>query len=272
MVAISAKQRGTTALNIHLAKLKASTLSHYKKHGRHSLPWRKTTDPYKILVSEVMLQQTQVKRVLPFYAEFTKRFPNTKSLAKAPLENVLSVWSGLGYNRRAKMLHETAKKIQGDTSTSGIRGVAFPKSYEALRALPGVGDYTAKAVRVFGYNEWEVMIETNIRAVFLHHLFPRATKVSDSKIFLYMEMLKIKNPREWYAALMDYGSYLKQNYPNPSRRSKHHTKQKAFKGSVREVRGAVLKAMLAGAPLKTLPFEKGRVRDAVRALKEEGLI
>lgn len=202
-----------------------------------------------------MLQQTQVDRVVPKYLAFIKRFPTAKALAKAPLVEVLRLWSGLGYNRRAKYLWEAAKVFQTHD----------------LEALPGVGPYTASAVRVFAFNKPEILIETNIRAVFLHHLFPRSRKVPDTKIYPFMNKVKIDNPREWYAALMDYGTYLKSVHPNPSRRSMHHTKQSKFKGSNREIRGAILRARLAGRSLAKLPFDQKRVQEQVKALKKEGL-
>jgi A/G-specific adenine glycosylase len=203
-----------------------------------------------------MLQQTQVDRVIPKFNAFIKQFPTAKKLAAAPLSEVLKLWSGLGYNRRAKYLWEAAKQW----------GIA------PLEDLPGVGPYTANAVRAFAYNEPVIMIETNIRAVYLHHVFPNSFHVSDSKLLPYMVLPRGIAPREWYAALMDYGSYLKKAYPNPSRKSKHHAVQKKFKGSDREVRGAVLKARLARASLKKLPFTQSRITRAVAALKKEGLI
>jgi A/G-specific adenine glycosylase len=237
-----------------LGLLKRAVLAHYKKHGRHHLPWRKTHDPYKILVSEIMLQQTQVERVIPKYKAFIKKYPTAKKLASAELREVLSLWQGLGYNRRAKYLWEAAKQW----------------GRVPLVDLPGVGPYTASAVRAFAYNESVTMIETNIRAVYLHHLFPNARLVSDSELVPYMVIPKQVMPRDWYAALMDYGSYLKQKYPNPSRRSAGHTTQKKFKGSDREIRGAILRARLKGA--RVTGFPKARVQALTKKLKSEGLI
>lgn len=246
--------------------------SFYKKNSRHSLPWRKTRNPYRILVSEIMLQQTQVDRVVPKYKAFVKRFPSVESLAASLLGDVLREWQGLGYNRRAKMLHEAAKAI-----TLNHQG-KVPRSYAELIALPGIGDYTAKAVRVFAWNEPEVLIETNIRSVFIHHFSPKRNRVSDKKLFPYMEIaLDRKNPREWHAALMDYGSHLKKTVPNPSRKSAHYAKQKPFKGSQREVRGAILRELAKGSrPMPKLfaglPFDTERVRIQLRALSKEGLV
>jgi A/G-specific adenine glycosylase len=169
----------------------------------------------------------------------------------------LKAWQGLGYNRRGKYLHEAAKQW----------GTVL------LEDLPGVGPYTAKAVRVFAFNKPEILIETNIRTVFIHHFFPKKKKVSDKELLPYMEAaLDRKNPRRWYSALMDYGTYLKQTMPNPSRRSSTHVRQSKFKGSDREIRGAILKAHLAGASIKKLPFDKKRLNAQTAALRAEGLI
>lgn len=245
--------------------------TYYKKHGRHHLPWRKTADPYRILISEVMLQQTQVDRVIPYYKNFLKQFPTVAALARAPLGEVLRVWSGLGYNRRAKMLHDAAKKIMIYHNKN------FPKTLEELRALPGVGDYTAKAVRVFAFNEPELLIETNVRSVFIHHFFPRSRSVSDEKIFSYMKKIPmLKNQRAWYAALMDYGTYLKKIHGNVSRRSSAYVKQKPLKGSDREIRGALLKTLLQKSEtrraLSKLPFDSARIDIQLTALVQEGLV
>ena len=216
------------------------------------------------MVSEVMLQQTQVDRVVPKYNAFIKKFPTAKALARAPLTDVLRLWSGLGYNRRAKYLWEAAKRWpkihRGETSVD-------------FESLPGVGPYTASAVRVFAYNEPHVLIETNIRTVFLHHLFPKSKKVPDSKLVPYIVLLlKGQRPRKWYAALMDYGSYLKKLHPNPSRRSAGHNKQSKFKGSDREIRGAILRAHLKGEQLSKLQFDSARIKVLTVAMRKEGLL
>lgn len=211
-----------------------------------------------------MLQQTQVDRVVPYYKAFLKQFPNIKSLAEAPLSDVLRAWQGLGYNRRAKMLHNAAKVVVVNY------GGRLPKTYSDLVSLPGVGDYTAKAVRTFAHNKPEVMIETNIRTVFIHHFFPKKDTIHDDALLPFIEqVLDTKNPAIWYAALMDYGVHLKKLHTNPSRKSAHHTKQKPFKGSDREIRGAILKAHLAGKSLINLPFDKQRLREQVNVLKRE---
>jgi A/G-specific adenine glycosylase len=210
--------------------------AYYKKEGRHDLPWRKTHDPYRILVSEVMLQQTQVERVKPYYAAWMKKFPTATALAKAPLGDVLKAWQGLGYNRRGKMLHEAAKAItkRGD----------FPKTVQELEKLPGIGPYTARAVMAFAHNADVVFIETNIRTAVTHHFFPRKKMVKDTEV---LEILAKAHPkgksREWYAALMDYGAHLKRSGVRLNGKAKGYTKQKAFGGSDRQARGAILKEL-----------------------------
>jgi len=217
-----------------------------------------------------MLQQTQVDRVIPYYKAFLKKFPTLHALAQAPLSEVLKLWQGLGYNRRAKMLHEAAKKIMSHHNGR------IPREYSELVTLPGVGDYTAKAIRTFAFNEPEVMIETNIRAVLIHHFFSRTKrKITDKEILSYMirfNFFKNTEPRVWYAALMDYGAHLKKTLPNPSRKSAHHAKQKTFKGSDREIRGAILRATLNGEKISDLPFDTERIKVQRAALKKEGLI
>ncbi len=239
-----------------------------KRSGRDHLPWRQTRDPYRVLVSEMMLQQTQVDRVIPFYARWLEMFPTAEALAKADLSTVLRLWSGLGYNRRAKFLHEAAKVI-----VSRHAG-AVPREYAALRSLPGVGEYTAKAVRVFAYGEPESLIETNVRTVFLHHFFPRGRNVADTRLVpLIAAAVEGQEPRAWYAALMDYGTYLKATRPNPSRKSKHHMKQEPFEGSLRQARGKILRAVLAGVPATSVRAELGaRFAPALASLEKEGLL
>ncbi len=230
--------------------------SFYKKSGRTHLPWRTTRDPYKILVSELMLQQTQVARVIPKYETFLKRFPTFSVLAKAPLIDVLKEWQGLGYNRRAKFLHQTAKVIM--TRSDLVRS---KWTVEFLESLPGIGPYTARAVSVFAYNRPEVFIETNIRTVFLHHYFRQGRTLSDGKVadaeilpLIERELRRSKmEPRDFYAALMDYGSHLKGSGLRINNKSKHYVKQSKFEGSTRQKRAALLRdALVKGASEKEL--------------------
>ena len=226
---------------ISIARFQKKVWAYYdgpSNAGRRFLQWRKTKDPYKILVSEIMLQQTQVDRVVPKYVAFLEHFPNVASLASGSTADVLKLWSGLGYNRRALYLKRAAEAVVSEY------GGKFPKTAEALQALPGVGPYTARAVATFSHDEPYIFIETNIRAVFLHEFFPEASGISDAELMTLIEKALPKDGRfrEWYWALMDYGAYLKKAFPNPSKRSKHHALQSKFEGSLRQVRGAFLKA------------------------------
>jgi A/G-specific adenine glycosylase len=244
---------------------------YYKRHGRRNLPWRKTRDPYRIMVSEIMLQQTQVERVVAKYEAFLAVFPDVRTLAGAPLGAVLRAWQGLGYNRRAKMLHECAKQVV-------MLGGTFPQEYAKLLALPGIGPYTAGAVMAFAFNMPVPIIETNIRSVYLHHFFPDSTDVSDRELMRLVERtLDVRTPRSWYAALMDYGTYVKKNHGNPNSRSRHHVRQTIYKGSDRQIRGAILTRLAASTCTRAqlhikLPFPDIRIDAQLEKLGTEKLI
>lgn len=247
--------------------------SYYEKNGRHDLEWRKTKDVYKVIVSEVMLQQTQVARVQEKYKEFLALFPTVASLGNVALVEVLKVWIGLGYNRRAKFLKTMAETIVRDYKN------IFPKTVPELEKLPGVGHYTARAVATFAYNQSHVFIETNIRTVYMHHFFPESQELVDDKILLPIieSTLDTENPRAWYWALMDYGSYLKSQGIKIHRQSKHYIKQKPLKGSVREVRGALVKLLTQGSQSaaslrKNIDFDTARYNTAIEQLVSEKLI
>ncbi len=253
-----------------VAAFRKAVWKHYRTSGRHELAWRKTSDPYRILVSEMMLQQTQVARVVTKYREFLRAFPTVRHLASAPLSKVLKVWNGLGYNRRGKYLHDAAKIIVRDFNGNFDFALAEP--------LPGVGPYTRSAVRTFAYNEPHTMLETNIRAAYLHHFFPGTKKVNDRALVPYIEEASLgQDPREWHWALMDYGSYLKRVHRNPTRKSAHYVVQTKFEGSLRQVRGAILRILTTGAHgdlaiSKKLSFDEKMVRDALSALARDGLV
>lgn len=255
-----------------IKKFQETVWAFYKGNARNSLPWRKTKDPYKILVSELMLQQTQVSRVLVKYEEFLKRFPTMKLLASSPLSDVLKAWQGLGYNRRAKFLHLLAKEVVKD-----YKGT-LPSSEEKLLQLPGLGRATASALVAFAFNKPTVYLETNVRSVFLHHFFPGVDGVSDSELLPLIHRAGVgQQSREWNWALLDYGSYIKTTYGNPNARSKQYTKQSKFKGSNREVRGAVLRLLQKGSKskvslFKTLDFDATRIEKVLSDLHAEGLI
>lgn len=207
---------------------------YYKTHKR-SFPWRNTKNPYNILVSEVMLQQTQVTRVKGYYSTFLKEFPTPKDLARAPLSKVLTKWKGLGYNRRAVNLQKACKEV-----VEKYKG-SFPKNYNELIPLPGIGQSTAGAVMNFSYNIPTPFIETNIRSVYLHFFFKNKTKITDKEIIKLVEKTQdTTNPREWYYALYDYGTMLKTTFGNQNTKSKHYKKQSVFKGSNRELRANML--------------------------------
>ncbi len=237
------------------------------------MPWRDTRDPYRILVSEVMLQQTQVDRVRAKYQEFLAAFPDIAALASAPLDRVLALWQGLGYNRRAMALHRSAGVIQREH-----RGLV-PDDPEALVALPGIGAATAAAIRAFAFDAPVAFVETNIRRVFLHEFFPGRTAVADSELLpLVAAALDRRRPREWYYALMDYGADLARRVPNPNRRSSGYTRQSRFEGSDRQARGAILRALVGGRALaaaacaKAAGVERDRAIQLLGDLEREGFL
>jgi A/G-specific adenine glycosylase len=217
---------------------------YFTDYGRHDMLWRQpdasgSFDAYKIMISEIMLQQTQVARVTIKYQDFLKLFPSVNMLASALLADVLSAWSGLGYNRRAKFLWQAAKMIVNEF------GGVFPQTLKELMRLPGIGPNTAGAILAYAFNQPVVFIETNIRTVYIHHFFADETNIPDKQVLeLVKQTLDIKNPRQWYWALMDYGAHLKQTVGNVSRSSKSYAKQAPFKGSLREVRGNILRVLM----------------------------
>jgi len=252
------------------AQFNAIIKRHYRARGRHGLLWRKTRDPYAILVSEIMLQQTQVARVEGFYAKFLARFPDFKALAEADTVAVLKAWQGLGYNRRALALKKLAEAVMSEY------GGKLPCNRAALEKLPGIGKGTSGSIMAFAFNKPAIFIETNIRRVFIHFFFPRARKaVTDAAIERYIERtIDRKHPREWYWALMDYGATMAtgavpgsgaRTPVNPNRKSAHYKKQSAFKGSDREVRGKILRYLLAQSVLKkgNPAFRLGNIKKAI---------
>jgi A/G-specific adenine glycosylase len=189
-----------------IRKFQKIILQHYEKHAR-AFPWRQTRDPYQIFVSEIMLQQTPVDRVIEKYKKFIFVFPDVFSLACAPLAKVFKAWLGLGYNRRAIALKKSAEII-----TKKFKG-KLPESEKELLTLPGVGKYTAAAISVFAFNRPVILLETNVRTVFIHFFFEDKTEVKDSEIIpLIQTTLDTTNSRRWYNALMDYGVMLKKNH------------------------------------------------------------
>ena len=202
------------------------------------LPWRHTHDPYAIWISEVMLQQTQVTRVDGRWQRWLERFPSVESLAQAAPAHVLEEWQGMGYNRRALALLSAAQAIVA-------RPQGFPTEVRDLVALPGIGPATAAGIRAFAFDLPGVYLETNVRTVFLHELFPGEEGVSDKVLVPLVETsCPQENPRGWYYALLDYGAWLKRTVPNPSRRSRAHVRQSKFEGSHRQKRAEVVRLLL----------------------------
>jgi A/G-specific adenine glycosylase len=223
---------------MNLKKFIETVWVYYHDHKR-SLPWRETTDPYKILVSEIMLQQTQVNRVAETYVKFINVIPNFSKLAITPLVDVLRLWQGLGYNRRALYLQQTAELIMNKY------GGKMPEEPAKLQQFPGIGSNTAGAICTYVFNKPFVFVETNIRSVFLHHFFSGKSEIHDRELVpLIQKTVDRRNPREWYWALMDYGSFLKKTGQNPNRKSFHYIKQTKFAGSVREARGLIVKTLI----------------------------
>lgn len=253
-----------------LEEFRGLVLAFYAERGR-SFPWRSTRDPWAILVSEVMLQQTQTDRVLPKYLAWMEAYPEPAALAAAPLAGVLELWSGLGYNRRALSLVKASALLAA--------APRFPDDEAGLLELPGVGPYTARAVLAFAFDRPVLLIETNIRSVFLHHFFSDSSLVSDAQLEpLIAASLLREDPRTWYYALMDYGVDIKRRLGNPNRRSAHYARQSPFADSNRRIRGSILKALRGGAGSTAdglagaLPFARERVDAALAELKAEGFV
>lgn len=261
---------------------------YYYEFGRHDMAWRKpgengAFDPYRIFISEMMLQQTQVDRVMPKYKEFLERFPSVQTLAASSISDVLTAWSGLGYNRRAKYVWEAANMIHIEYQDQ------FPATQQELQAIPGIGPNTAGAIVAYAYNEPVVFVETNIRTVIIHHFFTDKKDVPDTDILEVLSHVvpqkqdmaimrlqgAILGPREFYWAMMDYGTYLKKTIGNVGRASRHYTKQSVFKGSKREIRGQVIRLLtkehLEEADLyKVIPDP--RLEEVITELLSEGMI
>lgn len=207
------------------------------------LPWRDTHDPYAILLSEVMLQQTQVSRVMGRWEQWLETFPTIADLASAPLPPVLELWQGMGYNRRALNLKRCAEEVVA------MHDGVVPSDKKALLALPGIGPSTSAGVRIFAFRQPDMYLETNVRAVFIHELFPGRESVADKELVSLVEATCPQDARvrAWYYALLDYGAYLKKTMPNPTRRSKHYTRQSKFEGSHRQKRAYLLRRVIDDA-------------------------
>jgi A/G-specific adenine glycosylase len=245
--------------------------AYYETH-RRPFPWRETRDPYAVLVSEIMLQQTQTSRVREKYKMFLSAYPTFSSLAQGQLADVLELWQGLGYNRRALALKRTAELV------TEHYGGNLPSDEDTLLGLPGIGPYTAAAVRVFAFGIPSPVIDTNVRSVYIYFFFDDTTKVSDKKLLsLIRETFDHDDPREWVYALMDYGVFLKSHLTNPTRNSTTYTKQSRFEGSNRQVRGRIVRLLLEGTQTMTglvagTVTDQDSVTKALETLTRDGIV
>lgn len=232
------------------------------------MPWRAEPTLYNVLVSEIMLQQTQVSRVLVKFDEFMHAFPTIEAAAHASLADILRAWSGLGYNRRAKYLHDALRLIDSQGA---------PQTLESLVKLPGIGPNTAAAIMNYVYEVPTAYIETNIRTVYFNYFFHSETQVTDKALLTIVEETMDKeHPREWFWALMDFGSDLKTKGLGRLDMSKHYVKQTPLKGSVREVRGAILQELgmadLMEEELRVRVAADERFPSALSGLIADGLV
>jgi A/G-specific adenine glycosylase len=262
-----------TVLAEQIAAFRRLVRSYYRQHGRR-FAWRNTYNPYRIMVSEIMLQQTQTSRVSERYPKFLEKFPTVKALAAAPLYEVLKIWEGMGYYRRAKNLHACAQYV-----CDSLHG-RIPEEYDALLSLPGIGSYTAAAISVFAYNSAIPMIETNIRCVYTHTFFPEREQVTDKEIMVFIDKTMDRNhPREWFYSLMDIGVVLKKYDSSLNQRSAQYVRQSKFHGSNRELAAKILKLVLhppysvSIRKLATLlDADQNRVQEQVSRLETDKLI
>ncbi len=229
-----------TSHQIHTSLLSqfTSAIKIWYNENRRQLPWRETDNQFYIYVSEIMLQQTQVNRVLLKYDEFIQKFKTFYDIANSDIPHLITSWQGLGYNRRILNLYKASTIICNDYSGN------VPDTYNNLLNLPGIGAGTAGSLLAFIHNKPSVFIETNIRTLYSYAFFPDRDQIDDKSLMPLIEQtVDIDNPREWYYALMDAGSYLKQSIRIPNSLSKHYTKQSQFSGSKREIRGGILKIL-----------------------------
>jgi A/G-specific adenine glycosylase len=245
----------------------------YYAANRRSFEWREDISPYRVIVSEIMLQQTQTERVAYKFPQWLSYFPNFETLAQASTRDVIAAWAGLGYNRRALALHSAAQRVVQE-----FKG-KLPDDPKILETFKGIGPNTAGSICAFAFNKPTIFIETNIRAVYIHHFFPGEEKVHDKQLLPIIEAtVDRNNPRDWYYALMDYGVKLKKEHKNPSRKSKHHAVQSKFEGSERQIRGMILRALTEYGKLSfeeltnIILREERRVEKNLSDLISEGFI
>lgn len=228
--------------------------------------WRETRNPYHIVVSEIMLQQTQTHRVVDKFEQFIGAFPDFESLAQAPMRDLLGVWQGLGYNRRGVALQKIAQQVVLHYNGQ------LPADPVILETFPGIGPATASSICAFAFDMPTVFIETNIRAVYLHFFFPGQENIHDKQLRPLVEQTVVhENARHWYYALMDYGVMLKKQFKNPSRKSAHHAVQSKFEGSDRQIRGMVIKLLTQqeSAELPAIIAFCNRPADRVHAVVQQ---
>jgi A/G-specific adenine glycosylase len=234
-----------TITNQEIIKFQNEVFSFYHSQGR-SLPWRKTTDPYKILLSEYMLQQTQVSRVIHYYEKWITKWPTIIFLAGASRKNVLQAWMGLGYNSRGINLHRAAQKIVDDYDGDVVQAMKHYKD------IPGVGKYTSRAVQIFATNADIVTVDTNIRRILIYR-FQLAENIPDTELWTLAEQcLPHGSSRDWHNALMDYGALFltsKKTGIPPK------TKQLRFQGSDRQIRAKILRQLI-NQPLSSTDISK----------------
>ncbi len=252
-----------------LRRIRKKVLAFYRKSGRR-LPFRETRDPYAITVSEIMLQQTQVERVIPKYTAWLKQFPTWKALAGAARRDILAAWSGLGYNRRAIYLHEMAKRVTGDF------GGSLPDDPAALRSLPGIGPYTANAIAVFAFGKRVAAVDTNVRKVLIHLLdLPHDTPIKEIER-IAEQLLPRSDIRQWHYALMDYARVAMT--PDVNRSIKPLSRQSKFEGSLRQIRGEIIRQLTNKKRLRIDQVAKDMnrtladVRRAAEGLARDGLV
>jgi A/G-specific adenine glycosylase len=279
-ITLPSKRSGATSL--------AEPLMKWFEPRRHAYPWRGTSDPYAVLVSEIMLQQTQAARVVPAFERFLGRFPTVAALAHASRADVVRAWEGLGYNRRAVALSEAARAIVRD------HGGRVPGDPEELKLLPGVGPYTAAAIASFAYGAAIAAVDTNVRRVVARARFGRESadvrpRVIDDEAERWLDR---RHPAEWNQALMDLGRQICRPEPrceacpiaadcrarSRSRRSRIAPRRAApFEGSMRQARGGIVRVLRRrGASVGELAAQTGfpveRIVDAVGALVRDGLL
>ncbi len=265
------KEDGLTSEVINLFQ---KIIYDYYKNNKRKFPFREKISPYNVLVSEIMLQQTQTGRVSEKFLKFINKFPDFLSLSNVSLEEVLKQWKGLGYNRRAIALKKIAEIVISEYDGK------LPDSVKILKSFPQIGHNTASSIITFAFNKPTVFIETNIRRVYIYFFFHNKSKINDKEILSVVEKTIDKTkPREWYYALMDYGVMLKKAHPDLSKKSAHYRKQTPFKGSTRQIRGKILEILIKQGKIEIANLqgvieiiEKEKVDHILNQLEKEGFI